>query len=458
MTNYDVIVVGGGPGGYVAAIRAAKEGKKTALVEKDFLGGTCLNRGCIPSKTLLKHAEIIEQIEKAQGWGIETSDLSFDLTKMLARKDEVIQTLRNGIQGLLQAGKIDVFAGHGVIQPNKTVQIDEDKSITANNIIIATGSRPFVPPISGVEDVSFHTTDTIFDIEKIPEKLVIVGGGVIGVELANIFASLKTEVTVIELGDRIIPTEDKDASKALLKSLKQKGVKVLLNHQVHAISEKADKKEIHVLNKKDESSVIEADALLIAVGRTPNTEAFEQLQLKMDGKFVQVNDYLETSEKGVFAVGDVIGNLQLAHVASSEGLVAAQNLTKQIVKMNYDVMPRCIYTTPQVATVGKTETQLKEQNIAYKSHVFQFSSNGMALATGETDGFSKVLIDEKYGEILGVVMVGAHVTEMIRQSSAYMYLEGTVDELANMVQPHPSLSEALMESANNLIGKGIHTV
>lgn len=458
MTNYDVIVVGGGPGGYVAAIRAAKEGKKTALVEKDFLGGTCLNRGCIPSKTLLKHAEIIEQIEKAQGWGIETSDLSFDLTKMLARKDEVIQTLRNGIQGLLQAGKIDVFAGHGVIQPNKTVQIDEDKSITANNIIIATGSRPFVPPISGVEDVSFHTTDTIFDIEKIPEKLVIVGGGVIGVELANIFASLKTEVTVIELGDRIIPTEDKDASKALLKSLKQKGVKVLLNHQVHAISEKADKKEIHVLNKKDESSVIEADALLIAVGRTPNTEAFEQLQLKMDGKFVQVNDYLETSEKGVFAVGDVIGNLQLAHVASSEGLVAAQNLTKQIVKMNYDVMPRCIYTTPQVATVGKTETQLKEQNIAYKSHVFQFSSNGMALATGETDGFSKVLIDEKYGEILGVVMVGAHVTEMISQSSAYMYLEGTVDELANMVQPHPSLSEALMESANNLIGKGIHTV
>ncbi|HLR43132.1 MAG TPA: dihydrolipoyl dehydrogenase [Pseudogracilibacillus sp.] len=458
MTNYDVIVVGGGPGGYVAAIRAAKEGKKTALVEKDFLGGTCLNRGCIPSKTLLKHAEIIEQIEKAQGWGIETSDLSFDLTKMLARKDEVIQTLRNGIQGLLQAGKIDVFAGHGVIQPNKTVQIDEDKSITANNIIIATGSRPFVPPISGVEDVSFHTTDTIFDIEKIPEKLVIVGGGVIGVELANIFASLKTEVTVIELGDRIIPTEDKDASKALLKSLKQKGVKVLLNHQVHAISEKADKKEIHVLNKKDESSVIEADALLIAVGRTPNTEAFEQLQLKMDGKFVQVNDYLETSEKGVFAVGDVIGNLQLAHVASSEGLVAAQNLTKQTVKMNYDVMPRCIYTTPQVATVGKTETQLKEQNIAYKSHVFQFSSNGMALATGETDGFSKVLIDEKYGEILGVVMVGAHVTEMISQSSAYMYLEGTVDELANMVQPHPSLSEALMESANNLIGKGIHTV
>lgn len=458
MTNYDVIVVGGGPGGYVAAIRAAKEGKKTALVEKDFLGGTCLNRGCIPSKTLLKHAEIIEQIEKAQSWGIETSDLTFDLTKMMARKDQVIKTLRNGIQGLLQAGKIDVFAGHGVIQPNKTVAIDGDKSITAKHIIIATGSRPFLPPIAGLEEVSFHTTDTIFDIEKIPDKLVIVGGGVIGVEFANIFASLKTEVTIIELGDRIIPTEDKDASKALLKSLKQKGVKVLLKHHVHAVSEGTGKKEIHVLNKNDESKVIEADALLIAVGRTPNTDTFEQLQLKMDGKFVQVNDYLETSEKGVFAVGDVIGNLQLAHVASSEGIVAAQNLSKPSVKMNYDVMPRCIYTTPQVATVGKTEDQLKEESISYQSHTFQFSTNGMALATGETDGFSKVLMDEKYGEILGVVMVGAHVTEMISQSSAYMYLEGTVDELANMVQPHPSLSEALMESANNLIGKGIHTV
>src|SRR5699024_10360551 len=223
MINYDVIVVGGGPGGYVAAIRAAKEGKKTALVEKDFLGGTCLNRGCIPSKTLLKHAEIIEQIEKAQNWGIETGEMTFDFTKMIARKDDVIKILRAGIKGLLQAGKIDLFEGTGTILPNKTVTIDEDKTITAKNIIIATGSRPFIPRIVGMDNVSYHTTDTIFDIKQIPKRIVIVGGGVIGVEFANIFASLNTEVTIIELDDRIIPTEDEAASKTLLKSLKQKG-------------------------------------------------------------------------------------------------------------------------------------------------------------------------------------------------------------------------------------------
>ena len=458
MINYDVIVVGGGPGGYVAAIRAAKEGKKTALVEKDFLGGTCLNRGCIPSKTLLKHAEIIEQIEKAQNWGIETGEMTFDFTKMIARKDDVIKTLRAGIKGLLQAGKIDLFEGTGTILPNKTVTIDEDKTITAKNIIIATGSRPFIPRIVGMDNVSYHTTDTIFDIKQIPKKIVIVGGGVIGVEFANIFASLNTEVTIIELGDRIIPTEDEAASKTLLKSLKQKGIKVLLHHHVHEIHEVDQQKSIHVVNKNEQSKIIEADELLIAVGRRPNTDAFEQLQLTMNGQFVRVNEFLETSEKGIFAVGDIIGNLQLAHVASSEGLVAAQNLDKPSVKMNYEVIPRCIYTTPQIASVGQTEEQLKKNGIPYKAHVFQFSTNGMALATGETDGFSKVLIDTKYGEILGVVMVGAHVTEMISQSSAYMFLEGTIDELANMVQPHPSLSEALMESANNLIGKGIHTI
>lgn len=458
MTTYDVIVVGGGPGGYVAAIRAAKEGKKTALVEADFLGGTCLNRGCIPSKTLLKHAEIIEQIEKAQNWGIETSSLEFDLEKMLARKDNVIQTLRGGIKGLLQAGKIDIYEGFGKVIPGKHVIVDEKTELTGEKIIVATGSRPAVPPISGLDKVAYHTTDTIFDIDHIPESLVIVGGGVIGVEFANIFSSLRTNVTIIELGERVIPTEDEAASKALFKSLKQKGVNVLLKHQVKAVHEGENTKEIHVTDKNGKEVVVKAEDLLIAVGRTPNTDAVAELNLAMNGRFIQVNEYLETSETGIFAVGDVIGNLQLAHVASSEGLTAVANLETPTVRMNYAVMPRCIYTTPQIASVGMTETELKEKGISYRVHTFNFGGNGMALATGETDGFSKVLLDEKYGEILGVVMVGAHVTEMISQSSAFMYLEGTVDELANMVQPHPSLSEALMESANALIGKGIHTV
>jgi len=458
MKNYDVIVIGGGPGGYVAAIRAAKEGKKTALVERDLLGGTCLNRGCIPSKALLKHAEVIEQIEQADSWGIHTGSLTLDFAKMLARKDKVIQTLRQGIQGLLQARKIELYEGNAVVHANKTITVNEETELHGTSLIIATGSRPFLPPITGIDEVNYHTTDTIFELESIPKKLVIVGGGVIGVEIANIFASLNTEVTIIELSDRIIPTEDEAASKTLLKSLKQKGVQVYLKHQVYELRETKEGKTIHIKDNKDKQQVVQADELLIAVGRTPNTEAFEALSLKMDGKFLAVDDYLETSEKGVFAVGDVIGNWQLAHVASSEGLVAAQNLVKKTVQMNYDVIPRCIYTSPQVATVGKTERQLKQEHIAYKTHVFPFSTNGMALATGEREGFSKVMIDERYGEILGVVMIGAHVTEMISQASAYMYLEGTVDELATMTQPHPSLSEALMESANQLIGKGIHTL
>ena len=458
--SYDVIVVGGGPGGYVAALRAAKNGKRTALIEADYLGGTCLNRGCIPSKTLLKHAEVIEDIEKVKDWGIKTDNLTFSLDEMFARKDQVIATLRSGIDYLLQKGKIDVYTGYGTIHTDKTVTIqtkNDSRKITGKKIIIATGSQPVVPPITGLDTVSYHTTDTIFDITEIPQSIVIVGGGVIGVEFANIFASLKTAVTIVELGDRIIPTEDEEASKVLLKSLKKKGITVLTKHQVTSVQASNNENIIRILSQEGRTEDLKADQILFAVGRKPNLAAVAELDLQMNGKHLAVNEYLETSKKDYFAVGDVIGGLQLAHVASAEGLTAVENLDEAKEKMNYKVIPRCIYTNPQVASVGMSETELKERAIPYKVNKYSFQGNGKALTMGDTEGFSKVLIDEKYGEILGVVMVGAHVTEMIGQSSAYMYLEGTVDELAQMVQPHPSLSEVLMESANALIGKGIHS-
>lgn len=463
MTTYDVIIIGGGPGGYVAAIRAAKEGKKTALVEAGLLGGTCLNRGCIPSKTLLKHAEVIDQIEKAQQWGIQTSAPVFDLGKMLARKDEVITTLRNGIQSLLQAGKIDLYKGFGTLYPAKRVIVElenETMELHADNVIVATGSRPFVPPIAGLDQVSYHTTDSIFDIDHIPKSLAIVGGGVIGVELASIFASLQTKVTIIELGDRIIPSEDEAASKVLLKNLKKKGIKVKTAHQVHQVHAVSESNQIRIqtTKKNGENFHLDVEDLLVAVGRRPNIESVNQAELAMNGPFIEVNEYMETNEKGVFAVGDVIGNWQLAHAASSEGLAAVANLDALAIKIDNSLIPRCIYTTPQVASIGMTENELKTESIPYEVHTFNLSGNGMALATGETEGFSKIMIDKKYGEILGVVMVGAHVTEIIGQSTAFLKLEGTVDELSTMVQPHPSLSEALMESANALIGKGIHVI
>ncbi|GAB3042291.1 dihydrolipoyl dehydrogenase [Virgibacillus ainsalahensis] len=460
MTTFDVVVVGGGPAGYVAAIRAAKNGKKTALVEKGYLGGACLNRGCIPSKTLLKHAEIIEEIKHAKDWGIQTDNLRFSLTDMLHRKNNVVNTLRAGIDQLLKNGNIDVFNGFATIKGDKQIAIQTDQEtmeIYGEKIIIATGSKPAVPPIDGLDTVNYHTTDTIFDIDEIPEAIAIVGGGVIGVEMANIFSGLETEVTIIEVGERIIPTEDKDAAKSLLKTLKKKGIKVLTKHQVTSVSEGNSQKELTITSQKGEKETLEVDDILIAAGRKPNLSAVAGLNLNMNGSHIAVDEYLETSLKDIFAAGDVIGGLQLAHVASAEGLAAVENLDNKKEKVNDKLMPRCIYTKPEVASVGVSEEELKEQGINYKVNKYPFSSNGKALAMGETEGFTKLLVDEVYGEVLGVVMVGSHATEIISQSSAYMLLEGTVDELAHMTQPHPSLSEGIMESANALVGKGIHS-
>ncbi|CAM4204052.1 dihydrolipoyl dehydrogenase [Lacicoccus alkaliphilus] len=457
MTVYDVIIVGGGPGGYVAAVRAAKLGKKVALVEADLLGGACLNKGCIPSKTLLNYAEVIEQVDIARSWGINSGSLMLDYKRMLERKDEIVQTLRNGVESLLHNNKVDIYNGIAEVTSGHQVVVDEDTELKGEKIIIASGSRPSIPPVNGLEQIDYHTTDSIFEMNYIPDSIVIVGGGVIGTEIADMFSSFGTKVTIIELNERIIPTEDESASNHLLKALRKKGVKILLKHQVNEVSQDTSNKKLVISDDSGKTITLTADELLIATGRSPNTDLIKQLELDMNGHFIKTNEYLETSIKGIFAIGDVIGNYQLAHVASSEALTAVANLDKPQIKANYSVIPRCIYTSPQVATVGMIEGELRKRNIKYRVYTFNFDRNGMALVTGKTEGFSKIMIDEKYGEILGVVMVGDHATEIISQSSSYMYLEGTIDELAKMIQPHPSLSEVLMESANSLIGKGIHS-
>lgn len=461
MKQYDVAVIGGGPGGYVAALRASKEGFKTVLIESAELGGTCLNRGCIPSKTLLKHAEVIEQIEKAKNWGIETSDIRLSLDKMMARKNQVISTLRAGIAHLLSVGKIDVLVGYGKIQADKSIVVEGrqalKETINASKIIIATGSRPVVPPIQGIDLVNYDTSDTIFTINSIPKVITIVGGGVIGVEFATIFSSLGSKVHIVELGDRIIPTEDEEASQILQKQLKKKGIEIHLNKEVQQVVQVEEGIMVHTVDAEGIEKVLQSERLLIAVGRKANVEAVEELNLEIERGTIKVNDYLETSEPNIYAIGDVIGNLQLAHVASQEGLVAVSNLKSKNTKMDYSVIPRCIYTSPQIASVGLTEKQLKEKGLAYKVKSFSHQGNGKALTMGVTDGFTKLFIDSTYGEILGAVMVGESVTEMIGQASSYMHLEGTIDELVTMVQPHPSISETFMEVANSLIGKGIHS-
>lgn len=460
MSTYDIAVIGGGPGGYVAAIRAAKLGKKVALVEYGHLGGTCLNRGCIPSKTLLRHAEIIEQIEKAKDWGIEAGPVTLSLEKMLKRKDQVIKKLRTGIEYLMKQGNIEVFSGLGEVEADGTVRIsgqEKESTIKADKIIVATGSTPFVPPLAGIDSARFYTSDTVFDLEKIPDSIVIVGGGIIGVEFACIFTSLGVDVTIVEMGGRIIPSEDPDATKHLAKTLKKKGVRILTNTKVTELKQAGDTQQVVVESDKGKTEVIDTEDLLICVGRKPNLSAISKLDLGMNGPFVKVNDMMQTSQPNIYAVGDLIGGWQLAHAASAEGLVAAANATGERESIKGKIIPRCVYTSPEVASVGISEAEAKERGLHVKVVKTDLSANGKALAMGEAEGFVKLIADVKHGEILGVTMVGPHVTEMIAEPTAFMHLEGTVEELDSMVHAHPTISEALYEAAGSWLGKGVHS-
>lgn len=457
MQKFDIAIVGGGPGGYVAAIRAAKQGLNVALVEGRDLGGTCLNRGCIPSKTLLKHAEVLDQIKNAQAFGITVNEVSYSIEAMVKRKNTVVNTLKNGIKGLLKQNKIKVFEGYGVVSENKTIIIslaNENTTIQAENIILATGSKPFVPPLPGLDEVSYHTSDTIFDIEEVPSKLVIVGGGVIGLEIGCIFNRLGTEVEVVEMAESIIPNEDEDATKFLTKQLKKSGISIHTGTKITGFKPN-NGKTIVVMEKKSKKQMIETDNVLVAVGREPNVTGIEDLPIAFEGKFVDVNQSMETSISGIYAIGDLVGGYQLAHAASEEGIRAVKHIVGQEVH-GEAIIPRCVYSFPEIASVGLTETEAKKAGYQVKVKKVDVAANGKAITANENNGFMKIIADEKYGEILGVVMVGAHVTEMISAGTAFMHLEGTVEEIESMVFPHPTVSEALFETAAAWMGNGIH--
>ncbi|MEK4667831.1 dihydrolipoyl dehydrogenase [Niallia sp. FSL R7-0271] len=454
--TYDIVVIGGGPGGYTAALHAAELGQKTALIEADFLGGTCLNRGCIPSKTYLKHAEIIEQIEKGKEWGIDSGPLQLSLSKMKNRKDDVVKRLRNGIAFLLKKGKVDAYNGYGTVLPDGKVMIQsasKEETIKGNKIIIATGSVPAVPPISGLETVSYETSDTVFDLEEIPKSVVIIGGGVIGVEFATIFAALQAEVSIIEASDKIIPTEDIEASKFLTSSLKKKGITIHTNAKVQRVEETEGTKLVVCEDEKGNEQKLHTDILIVCTGRRPNLSAVSGLPLETNGPFLQVNSQMETSMTNVYAIGDVIGGWQLAHAASAEGIVAVNNASGGKDYIDYKVMPRCIYTLPEIASVGLSEAAAKAQGMDVKIETFNFGGSGKAISAGQPEGFTKIIYEARFGEIIGVVMAGGNVTELIANASAFMYLEGTIEEAASMIHPHPTISETFYEAALNAVYK-----
>lgn len=455
--TYDLTVIGGGPDGYTAALQAAERGRKVALIEEDFLGGTCLNRGCIPSKTLLKHAEVIESIEKAKSWGIETGDMILSFDKMRKRKDDVIEKLRGGIAFLLKQGKIDVYNGRGTAVTKHRIEIEKQdggsQSIETKELIIATGSTPAIPPIPGLGDIQFDTSDTIFDISDIPASVVIIGGGVIGLELACIFQSLQSKVTIIEAAPSIIPQEDEEASKLLERELKKKGIHIAKKTNVTEVTESEGVKAVHATDDKGETHIFTAERLLVCVGRRPNVSAVSQLDLQLDGPFIKVNDQMQTSAEGVYAVGDVAGGYQLAHAAMAEAAVAVSNICGEHEKMNADIMPRCIYTLPEVASVGLTEKEAKAKGLHVQTERFDLAASGKALAAGVQSGFIKLVYDTAYGEVIGATMVGPHVTEMISEASSFMYLEGTAEEMAKMIHPHPTISEGFYEAALDIVSK-----
>ncbi|WP_338449486.1 dihydrolipoyl dehydrogenase [Niallia oryzisoli] len=449
MKEFDLVVIGAGPGGYVSAIRAAQLGKKVAIVERKKLGGTCLNVGCIPSKALLKHSEMVEEIQKANSWGIKTGELSIDFPKLMKRKDQVVQTLTGGVDHLLKKNKITFFQGDATVTEDRVVSVGDDK-MKARDILLATGSKPFIPPIKGLDQVKYLTTDSFFDLKELPKSMVIIGGGVISVELAFAMAPLGTKVTIIEVAPDILLTEDLDARKIIKKQLQRKKVQTIIKAEIQEVQQGK------VILADQE---IPFDTLLVATGRKPNIEVALQLNLKMDesNKFVAVNEFYETSKKHVYAVGDLIGGYQLAHAASAEGLIAVQAMNGEKPQpLDQTEIPRCVYTHPEIASFGLNEEQAKNAGYDVKITTSNLSGNAKAIAMGETEGFIKIISDHRYEEILGAVIVGANATELIGEILAMKHSEGTMNELANMVHAHPAISEAIGENANALFKQAIH--
>ena len=452
--EFDVVVIGGGPAGYVAAIRAAQVGGKVAVVEKSELGGTCLNRGCIPTKTFLKNAEIIEGIEMSSKRGIilENEKFTVDMPKVVSLKNEIVKTLTNGVQGLLKSNSIKIFKGVGKINKDKDVVINGEKVLRTNKIILAGGSKVGSVNIPGIESKRVLTSDDILDLKELPKSLAVIGGGVVGVELGQAYLSFGSEVTVIEMMDRIVPGVDREASETLRKALEKKGMKILTSSKIKEIIDEGDKLRIKLEDKED----VVAEKALLSIGRVPDLEAVGELDLEMERGKIKVDKYMETSVKGVYAPGDINGIKMLAHAAFRMGEVAAENaILGNHREIKLETTPSAIYTIPEVGMAGLTEEEAKEK---YDISVgkFAFVGNGRALASGDTTGFVKVIADKKYGEILGVHIVGQSAAEIINEASSLMAMEITVDEVIKTIHGHPTFSEALFEACADVLGEAIH--
>tara|TARA_B110000263_G_scaffold55989_1_gene47475 strand:+ start:2051 stop:3433 length:1383 start_codon:yes stop_codon:yes gene_type:complete len=459
MDKFDVIIVGGGPGGYVAAIRAAQLGKHVAIVESNHLGGVCLNWGCIPTKALLKNADVLTIIKNASKYGIEIPEYTVKWSKVIKRSRDVARRLNKGIEFLMKKNKVTYIPARGKLIDATTVQTTSEKGdvnkISASKIIIATGARPKWFPGMEPDGDRVITSKEAMVQEEQPKSLIIIGAGAIGIEFAHFYNTYGTEVTVIEALPTILPVEDEDVSKELLGIFKKRKMNILTNTFVEKIKRLKTKVKVHT---KD-GQIIEADKALIAVGVKGNIDdiGLEEVGINLDKGWISTDGYMQTNIEGVYAIGDVAGPPWLAHVASEEGIIAAEHLSgKNPEPMKYDNIPGCTYCHPEVASVGLTEKAAREAGYELKIGNFPFRALGKAMAVGDTDGFVKVIYDAKYGELLGCHIIGAEATNLITEAGIARKLEATWHEILTTIHPHPTLSEAIMEATADALGEAVH--
>lgn len=460
--KYDLAIIGGGPGGYVGAIVGAQHGLNVLLVERDALGGTCLNRGCIPTKSWIQDSRLYKETVSSSVLS-GTDKISFDANKMLARKQKVVSTLVGGVSGLLKSNGVKVIKGSAeLMEPGRFKVAQDDGNtvvIQAENIMLATGSRPAVPPFIKIDGQFVQTTDETLESSTVPDKMVIVGGGVIGMEMATIYLNLGTQVTIIELLPDIMMTEDLEIRQFMKKLLKQRGAKIHLNSKVKSVKVENESVDVGFEDESGSLHQLQVDKVLVATGRAPVMDGLgiDKLGIKMNGPFVKVDAGCATNVKGIYAIGDLIGGMMLAHKASAEAEMVIAGFSGHRTEIKPELIPRCVWGITEIGAIGLTEEEARTTGRPIKIGKFAFNGSGAAMAYGKTEGFAKIIGDADNGEILGVHLIGEHATDMISEAVTVMKMEGVVEDLAEAIKPHPTLSETVFEAALDWSGKAIHS-
>lgn len=461
MNEIDVVIIGGGPGGYVAAIKATHLGLKAVLIEKDKLGGVCLNRGCIPTKALVGTAELLNHLQRAKEFGIQVKEYSFDFPAIMKRKEMIAQRMSSGVGQLMKANQIRVIQGEGnILEPGvvEVINIEGKKElIKSKNIIIATGSSVMKIPIPGLENEGVIDSDGALSLRELPIKMIIIGGGVIGIEFAGIFKAMGVEVTVVEMLPRILLPIDEEISNRLTFSLKRQGIKILTNSKVEGIEKTNQNLEVLISNPEGKQR-LETEKVLLAAGRVPDFGNInvQKLGIELEGRAIKVDQKMRTNIPGIYAVGDVVGKIMLAHVAFREGIVAVENISGKEVLMDYKVVPNCVFSLPEVASVGLNEEEARKKYDQIKVSKFPYIANGKALGMGETEGMVKIIADSDTSELLGLHILGAHASDLIAEGTLALSMEATAEEIVNTIHAHPTLAETIAEAAEGIIGRPIH--